>query len=284
MSIVVKDLNHVYMQGTPFETHALVDVNWKVETGEIVGLIGHTGSGKSTLIQHLNGLLRPTSGSVTVEGMDLSAKKLDRKQLVRKVGLVFQYPEYQLFEENVRKDIAFGPRNLGWEEERVQAEVERAAALVGVDLATRGEDSPFELSGGEKRRVALAGVLAMQPSVLVLDEPMAGLDPQGREDVLRLIREVREQRGCTIVVVSHSMDDMARIAGRIAVMQNGRIVMEGSPREVFANADALFAMGLELPQTLELCRLLRQKGVELPADIQQMEELVEYVAKRLGKA
>ena len=256
----VKNLQHVYSAGTPFEHIALTDVSFQVERGEFIGVIGHTGSGKSTLMQHLNGLLKPTSGSVLLDGEDIwSDKKLTRQSRFR-VGLVFQYPEYQLFEETVYKDIAYGPGNMGLSKEEIDRRVREAAALVGI-TDEQLEVSPFDLSGGQKRRVAIAGVIAMEPEVLILDEPTAGLDPEGREDILRNIDDYRKAKNATIMMVSHSMSDVARLAQRLLVMNNSRLAMDGTPIEVFSRAQELIDMGLDIPELTRLFLKLQQMGI-----------------------
>ena len=239
MPLVVEKLNHTYMKGGPYETQALSDISFTIQDGEFVGLIGHTGSGKSTLVQHLNGLLQPTSGRVLVDGTDLADKNADRKQIRCKVGLVFQYAENQLFEETVAKDIAFGPKNLGLDAGEVDRRVREAMRQVSLDYDRISGKSVFDLSGGQKRRVAIAGVLAMKPSVLVLDEPCAGLDPHGREEILGLIRRLHRESGATIVMVSHSMDDVAQLAERVMVMHRGHLVMDGRPEEIFSRGEEL---------------------------------------------
>ena len=253
MSIVIENLNYVYMSGGPYETKALSDVNLTIEDGEFVGLIGHTGSGKSTLVQHLNGLLMPSSGKIMVDGLDLADKKTDRRAIRRKVGLVFQYPENQLFEETVEKDIAFGPKNLGLDEKEID------------------------------RRVAIAGVLAMEPKVLVLDEPCAGLDPRGREEIMGLISDLHREAGTTIVMVSHSMDDVASLAERVIVMNHGEVAMDGAPREVFSRGEELRKMGLDVPQAVQLAEKLREKGFDIPQGIYLVEEIKREIEKILGK-
>lgn len=258
-----RDVTYTYMRGTPMETEALAGVTLQVEAGEAVGIIGPTGSGKSTLIQHFNGLLRPTSGRVLVDGRDLWAPRADRRRARQEIGLLFQFPEYQLFEETVRRDVAYGPRNLGLSGGEVAARADEALRQVGLDPARFGERSPFSLSGGEMRRVALAGVLAMRPRALVLDEPTAGLDPRGRRELLERIERLHRQ-GLTIVMVTHSMDDVARVAGRIVIMHAGRIAMQGTPAEIFAREDDLLAIGLALPQAARLVRELRRRGVSVP--------------------
>ena len=243
----VKNLRHVYSAGTPFEHIALTDVSFQVERGEFIGVIGHTGSGKSTLMQHLNGLLKPTSGAVLLDGVDIwSDKKVTRESRFR-VGLVFQYPEYQLFEETVYKDIAYGPGNMGLSKEEIDRRVREAASLVGI-TEEQLEVSPFDLSGGQKRRVAIAGVIAMEPEILILDEPTAGLDPEGREEILRNIDDYRKAKNATIMMVSHSMSDVARLAQRLLVMNNASLAMDGTPTEVFSCAQELMDMGLDIPE------------------------------------
>ena len=256
----IKNLNHIYSAGTPFEHIALKDVSFSVEPGEFIGVIGHTGSGKSTLMQHLNGLLKPTSGQVILDGKDIwSDKKLTRQSRFR-VGLVFQYPEYQLFEETVYKDIAFGPKNMGLSAEEIDRRVREAAGFVGLS-AEQLEASPFDLSGGQKRRVAIAGVIAMEPEVLILDEPTAGLDPEGREDVLRNIDDYRKAKNATIMMVSHSMNDVARMANRLLVMYDAHLALDGTPEEVFTHAQELLDMGLDIPEVTRVFLKLQQMGV-----------------------
>ena len=278
MPIEIKNLNHIYMPGSPFETKALDDVTLTINDGEFIGLIGHTGSGKSTLVQHLNGLMKPDSGTVLVDGMDTGAKETDLREVRRRVGLVFQYPEHQLFEETVRKDVAFGPRNLGCDEAEIEQRVRDACAQVGL-----GEDmldkSPFDMSGGQKRRVAIAGVLAMQPRVLVLDEPTAGLDPRGRKELTELIRQLHEDAGNTIVMVSHSMDDIASLAQRIIVMNKGRVAMDGTPREVFSRPQELMEMHLGVPAAARLALRLREMGYSSPDDVYMLEEIRDLILK-----
>ena len=256
----VKNLWHTYSAGTPFEHVALNDVSFSVERGEFIGVIGHTGSGKSTLMQHLNGLLKPTSGSILLDGQDIwSDKKLTRASRFR-VGLVFQYPEYQLFEETVYKDIAYGPKNMGLSDEEIDRRVREAASFVGITEAQL-EVSPFDLSGGQKRRVAIAGVIAMEPEVLILDEPTAGLDPEGREDILANIQSYRQAKNATIMMVSHSMSDVARLADRLLVMSNAKLAMNGAPLEVFAHAQELLDMGLDIPEITRVFLKLQQLGL-----------------------
>lgn len=269
------------MPGTPFETRALDGVSLSIADGEFVGVIGHTGSGKSTLVQHLNALLKPTLGSVYVNGLNLNDKDTNLRDVRRAVGLVFQYPEYQLFEETVRKDIAFGPNNLGLDAADVEARVREAAQIVGLseDLLDR---SPFDLSGGQKRRVAIAGVLAMRPNVLVLDEPAAGLDPRGRREMLALVRDYHARGGVTVIMVSHSMDDVARMCSRIIVMNRGKVAFDAPPAQVFAHGDELAAMGLGIPACAQLANRLREKGFEIPSGMFEMEELAGAIAACLG--
>lgn len=256
----IKNLNHIYSAGTPFEHIALKDVSFSVEPGEFIGVIGHTGSGKSTLMQHMNGLLKPTSGQVLLDGKDIwSDKKLTRQSRFR-VGLVFQYPEYQLFEETVYKDIAFGPKNMGLPAEEVDRRVREAAGFVGL-TDQQLEASPFDLSGGQKRRVAIAGVIAMEPDVLILDEPTAGLDPEGREDVLRNIDDYRKAKNATIMMVSHSMNDVARMASRLLVMCDAHLALDGTPQEVFNHAQELLDMGLDIPEVTRVFLKLQQMGL-----------------------
>jgi len=283
MPIVIEHLNYVYMSGGPYETKALDDVNLTIGDGEFVGLIGHTGSGKSTLVQHLNGLLLPTSGKIFVDGMDIADKNTDRRAIRRRVGLVFQYPENQLFEETVEKDIAFGPKNLGLDEAEIARRVKDAMRKVALDYDSLHERSVFELSGGQMRRVAIAGVLAMEPQVLVLDEPCAGLDPRGREEILGLIRQLHRESGTTIVMVSHSMDDVASLAERVIVMNHGRVEMDGVPRDVFSRGEELRAMGLDVPQAVLLADKLRERGFDVPQGVYRVEEIKAVVERIIGK-
>ncbi len=283
MSIVIEHLNYVYMQGGPYETRALDDVSLTIHDGEFIGLIGHTGSGKSTLVQHLNGLILPTSGKITVDGMDLAEKGTDRRAIRRRVGLVFQYPENQLFEETVAKDIAFGPKNLGLGEEEIDRRVRTAMRRVALDYDKLAQRSVFELSGGQMRRVAIAGVLAMEPQTLVLDEPCAGLDPRGREEILGLISDLHRESGATIVMVSHSMDDVAALAERVIVMNHGKVAMDGVPREIFSRGEELRAIGLDVPQAVELAQKLREKGFDVPEGIYKIEEVRAAVEAIVGK-
>lgn len=261
--IETKDLTHIYSQGTPFEHYALDHVNFSVMPGEFMGIIGHTGSGKSTLIQHLNGLLKPTSGSVLFDGEDIWKDKQFTRQVRFQVGLVFQYPEYQLFEETVYKDIAFGPKNMKLSQEEIDRRVREAAEFVELPQSVM-ELSPFELSGGQKRRVAIAGVIAMEPKVLILDEPTAGLDPRGREEILRNIRNYQSAKQATVIMVSHSMEEIADSVERLVVVNDAHIPMDGTPREVFSHGEELEAMGLAIPQVTRIFRRLKELG--LPVD------------------
>lgn len=283
MSIVIEHLNYVYMQGGPYETKALNDVSLTINDGEFIGLIGHTGSGKSTLVQHLNGLIMPSSGRVLVDGLDLADKNTDRRAIRRRVGLVFQYPENQLFEETVAKDIAFGPKNLGLDEAEIDRRVRTAMRRVALDYDKLAQRSVFELSGGQMRRVAIAGVLAMEPQTLVLDEPCAGLDPRGREEILGLISDLHRESGATIVMVSHSMDDVAALAERVIVMNHGKVAMDGAPREIFSRGEELRAIGLDVPQAVELAQKLREKGFDVPEGIYKIEEVRAAVEAIVGK-
>jgi energy-coupling factor transport system ATP-binding protein len=282
LSIEVRALSHIYMPGSPFQSVALHDVTLSIPDGQFVGLIGHTGSGKSTLVQHLNGLLKPTSGEVLVDGQSLSDKSTDLRAVRRKVGLVFQYPEYQLFEETVFKDIAFGPSNLGLSQGEIEERVREAAQLVGVheDLLER---SPFELSGGQKRRVAIAGVLAMRPATLILDEPAAGLDPRGHKRMMDIMRSLHERGGMTLVMVSHSMSDVAMLCSRILVMNKGTMAMDGAPEEIFMLGGKLEELGLGLPESAELSEKLRNEGFRLPPHVWRTEQLAAVLPALLSK-
>ncbi len=279
MPIEVSHLTHTYSEGSALRTVALDDVSFRIEDGEFVGIIGHTGSGKSTLVQHLNGLLKPSSGQVFIDGEDLNGEHVNRRALRQRIGLVFQYPEYQLFEETVAKDIAFGPKNQGLTADEIRERVRYAMDCVHLDYDKYAERSPFELSGGQMRRVAIAGVLAMRPSVLILDEPTAGLDPRGRDKILTMLEELHAREHVTILMVSHSMDDMARLATRLIVMSEGKIVAEGTPREIFAREDMMTSIGLDVPDAARLCARLRAKGYDLPADLFRPEELKEQLIR-----
>ena len=277
MSIEVRHLTHCYSEGSALSTVALDDICMTVEDGEFLGIIGHTGSGKSTLVQHLNGLLKPTSGQVLVDGEDLNGEQVNRRALRQRIGLVFQYPEYQLFEETVAKDIAFGPKNQGLSKEEIDERVRYAMECVHLDYDRYSERSPFELSGGQMRRVAIAGVLAMKPSVLILDEPTAGLDPRGRDRILTMLEELHARENVTIIMVSHSMDDMARLATRLVVIAEGKILATGTPREIFAREEMMISAGLGVPEAARLCRELRAKGFDLPEDLYRPDELKEHL-------
>lgn len=270
--IRTEHLTHVYSRGTPFEKVAISDVNVEIHAGELVAVIGHTGSGKSTFMQHLNGLLRPSSGAVYVDGEDIFANKEATRDVRFKVGLVFQYPEYQLFEETVYKDISFGPRNMKLGEGEIDERVREAARLTGVGEELF-ERSPLELSGGQKRRVAIAGVMAMRPRVLILDEPMAGLDPAGCAGIMQNITDYRRETGSTVLLVTHDMDDAAKIAGRLIVFHEGAVAMDGTPDEVFSRQRELVEMGLDVPQSAAIADALRARGVALPASIYTLDQL-----------
>ena len=270
--IKIENLTHTYSVGTPFEKTAIHDINVEFYPGELVAVIGHTGSGKSTFMQHMDGLLAPTSGTVYCDGEDIFATKEATRDVRFKVGLVFQYPEYQLFEETVYKDIAFGPKNMKLSEAEVDERVREAAGFVGIDEALF-ERSPLELSGGQKRRIAIAGVIAMRPKVLILDEPTAGLDPGGCEGILKNITDYREQTGSTVLLVTHSMDDAARIADRLVVFHQGEIAMDGTPDEVFSRPKELTAMGLDVPQPAAIAQALRERGAALPPSIYTLDQL-----------
>ena len=280
----VKHLTHTYGVGTPFERSAVEDMSFEVEPGEFLGIIGHTGSGKSTLIQHLNGLLKPTSGQILLNGQDIWEDPKKIRSVRFQVGLVFQYPEYQLFEETVYKDIAFGPANMGKTGEELDRCVREAAKLVGI-RDDQLDKSPFELSGGQKRRVALAGVIAMEPKVLILDEPSAGLDPAGRENLLANIRDIHRNRGTTILMVSHSMDEVAQNVDRILVLKSAHVLMSGTPKEVFARADELLSAGLDVPQVTRVAMRLRQQGLPIDPAVYTVQDLEkELLAVRKGGA
>ena len=282
MPIVVEKLNYAYMQGSAITKAALTDISLRIEDGEFLGLIGHTGSGKSTFVQQLNGLLQPNSGTVHVDGFDMADKK-QRMEGRKLVGMVFQYPEYQLFEESVEKDVAFGVKNMGIGEEEALERAHEAMALVGLAPEKFAAKSPFELSGGEKRRVAIAGVLAMQPEVLILDEPTAGLDPKGREYILSEIKAYHEKRGATVILVSHSMEDVARFATHVLIMNRSKVAMYGKTREIFSRVDELVEMGLEVPQISRVFSKLRADGVDVPDSVLTVAEAKSTVLRLLGK-
>ena len=279
MSIKIENLTHIYMPKTPFEKKALDDVNLYIEDGEFIALIGHTGSGKSTLIQHLNGLLEPSSGKIIVDDIDITEKGVKLSDIRKKVGLVFQYPEYQLFEETIEKDIAFGPTNLGLGQEEILVRVKRAMEMVGLDYDKYKDVSPFELSGGQKRRVAIAGVIAMEPKVLILDEPTAGLDPKGREDILAQIKKLHDEYKMTIILVSHSMEDVGKLAKRIVVMKHGKVALQGEPKDVFKEIDTLEEIGLGVPQVTYLMRELKRRGFNVSDEVFTVEQGKEELLK-----
>jgi len=275
MLIEVKNLTHIYSEGLDFAQLALDDISFNIGNGEFIALIGHTGSGKSTLVQHLNGLLKPSSGSVTADGIELSKKSRESMEKRHKIGMVFQYPEYQLFEESVLKDVAFGPKNQGLSEEAAMARAKEALALVGINADEKGESSPFSLSGGEKRRVAIAGVIAMEPELLILDEPTAGLDPEGHDDILSMIKRIRKEKNMSIVFVTHNMEDVAELADRVLVMNRGSLMYDGSPKEACKNRDELSQIGLALPPAMEF-------GKRLGFDALTIDELVEKIVEKYG--
>lgn len=279
MPIEVRHLTHTYSQGSAFQATAIMDVNLTIQDGEFIGVIGHTGSGKSTLVQHLNGLLTPTSGQVLIDGEDMNQKGVDRRRIRQKVGLVFQYPEYQLFEETIAKDIAFGPKNLGLSPEEVDRRVRRAMEWVHLDYDRYAQRSPFDLSGGQMRRVAIAGVLAMESKVLILDEPTAGLDPRGRDRILDMVKQLHAQGGVTVIMVSHSMDDISRLATRLIVMNKGRLVADGTPRELFRQVGMMESVGLGVPQATKLCALLRKRGIDIPDDLYTIDQVREHLLR-----
>ena len=278
----VKNLHHLYSAGTPFEHVALADVSFSVERGEFIGIIGHTGSGKSTLMQHMNGLLKPTSGSILLNGKDIWSDKAYTRQSRFRVGVVFQYPEYQLFEETVYKDIAFGPKNMGLNSDQIDQRVREAASFVGI-TEQQLLASPFDLSGGQKRRVAIAGVIAMEPEVLILDEPTAGLDPEGREEILSNIEAYRKAKNATIMMVSHSMGDVARMASRLLVMSDSHLVMDGTPGEVFEHAQELLDMGLDIPEVTRVFLKLQKLGAPVRS-VYTVEQAVAELARLKGGA
>lgn len=272
MSIQVKNLTHIYSKGMPDEQLALDNVSFEIADGEKVAVIGHTGSGKSTLMQHLNGIIKPSSGSIIIGDTDITDPKTVMKDVRRRVGLVFQYPEYQLFEETVAKDIAFGPKNLGLSEEEIDERVREAIKLVGLDYDDIAERSPFELSGGQKRRVAIAGVIAMEPEILILDEPTAGLDPGAHKEILRMIEKIHSAQNNIIIFVSHNMSDVAEMADLVMVMDEGRILMMDTPELVFSRHEELSAIGLDIPPVTELMNDIRACGVDVPANVLNIED------------
>jgi len=281
MAVIIKDLVHIYNPGSPFESTALNKVNLEINDGEFIGLIGHTGSGKSTLIQHLNGLLKPSSGKILINDLDITSKDVSLTEVRKKVGLVFQYPEYQLFEETIYKDIAFGPSNLGLSEAEIEIRVKDAMEITGLDYELLKERSPFELSGGQRRRVAIAGVLAMRPDILILDEPTAGLDPRGRDEILREIKEIHKKHNTTIILVSHSMEDISKLVDRIIVMNKGAVEYSGTPREIFRYGKRLTEIGLGVPKVVELAISLREKGMPIKEDVITIEEVKSEILRNL---
>lgn len=281
MSIKVRNLTHIYSEGMPFESIALDDVSFDIDDGEFVGIIGHTGSGKSTLVQHFNGLLKPKTGTIIVGDVDITKSGVPMRDIRKKIGLVFQYPEYQLFEETVKRDVAFGPANLGIDSAEIDSRVREAIEMVGLDYEEIGERSPFDLSGGQKRRVAIAGVIAMRPEILVLDEPTAGLDPRAHNELLGVIRRIHKEQGIILILVSHNMKDIATLSDKILVMDEGRLAMCGSPRDVFGQRDKLKAMGLSVPPIAELMYQLADKGLKLDANVLNIDEAVAELLKHL---
>ena len=282
MKIELRDVNYIYNKGKPFEVYALKDINLTIRQEDFIGLIGHTGSGKSTLVQHLNGLYKPTTGKVLVGDKDISKKGANLKEIRQKVGLVFQYPEHQLFEETIYKDIAYGPLNMGLSESEIEDRVIDAMTLVGLNYEKMKDKSPFELSGGQKRRVAIAGVLAMHPRILILDEPTAGLDPKGRDEILGYLTHLHDETGICIVLVSHSMEDIAKLANRIIVMDAGQIVMDGTPKDIFDKEKELEDIGLGVPQITEFMKRLQEKYPELPDEILTVEEAFKVLDSFMG--
>lgn len=284
MSIKLENITYVYGAGTPFEKTAIQDVSLTINKGEFVGIIGHTGSGKSTLVQHLNGLLTPTKGKVLIHGIDASKKTKEAKDIRRKVGMVFQYPEHQLFEETIADDIAFGPKNLGLSEEEVQKRVKEAMEFVGLDYEEYANRSPFQLSGGQMRRVAIAGVVALHPDFLILDEPSAGLDPFGREEIYNNIMKVHKEQGLTVVLVSHNMEDISKMAKRLIVVDKGRIILDDEPLEIFKNKkDILEEAGVDVPPVSLLINEVRQKGILASEDVLSVDDAVDAIYEALQK-
>lgn len=281
MSIKIENLTYIYMPGTPFEKKALDNVNITIDDGQFAAIIGHTGSGKSTLIQQINGILKPTSGKVIVDDCDITQKNIKLTDIRKKVGLVFQYPEYQLFEETVEKDIAYGPTNLKLDKNEIALRVKRAMKMVDLDYEKYRHKSPFELSGGQKRRVAIAGVIAMEPKILILDEPTAGLDPKGRDDILRQIKNLQHEYKMTILLVSHSMEDVAKVADKILVMNDGKCILDGKPSEVFKHVKTLEKVGLAVPAVTYLVLKLREKGFNISEDVFTVEQAKKEILKAL---
>lgn len=283
MSIQVKNLTHIYSPGMPDEQVALEDVSFSVADGEVVGVIGHTGSGKSTMLQHLNGLLKPSSGTIVVGDVDITEKGVAMREIRKRVGLVFQYPEYQLFEETVALDVAFGPKNLGLDEDEIEKRVRAAIKEVGLDYEKIKDRSPFELSGGQKRRVAIAGVIAMMPEVLILDEPTAGLDPGAHEEILKMIERIHENSGNIIIFVSHNMGDVARLSDKVLVMDDGHLILSGTPTEVFSKKDELKAIGLSVPPVTNLMQQLHDRGLDIDPDKLNLDEAEEELVRYLQR-
>lgn len=282
MSIKVNNLSYIYDEGMPFETIALNNINFEINSGEFIGLIGHTGSGKSTLIQILDGLLKPSKGDVLINNKNIFENNKSAKKLRKKIGLVFQYPEHQLFEETIYKDVSFGPKNLGLDKDEIDKRVKESMDLVGLDFEKFKDVSPFELSGGQKRRVAIAGVLAMDPDVLILDEPTAGLDPKGRDEILNQIKEMNEKKNKTVILVSHSMEEIANLVNRLIVLSKGKKVLDGSVRDVFKNADLLEKIGLGVPQITQLINKLNEKGFEFDDTILTVKEAKSLILSEIG--
>ena len=283
MSIEVRGITHIYSEGLPHEAVALDEVSFRAEDGQLVGIIGHTGSGKSTLVQHLNGLLKPKSGQIIVGDTDITASGIVMRDVRRKIGLVFQYPEYQLFEETVAKDVAFGPANLGLSQEEIDERVREAIKMVGLDYEKVKNVSPFDLSGGQKRRVAIAGVIAMKPEVLILDEPTAGLNPKAHADILDMVKAIHESEKNIIFLVSHNMNDIARMSDKVIVMDHGKLVMDGTPAEVFSRGEELKAIGLDIPDAMEMAARLKAAGLDIDTNCLTMDEAADEIAKVLRK-
>ena len=283
MSIEVRNLSHTYAPDTIFSFQALKDVSFDIGPHDFIGIIGHTGSGKSTLIQHLNRLLLPTTGTVFVNGLDITSKEISMIEICKRVGIVFQYPEYQLFEETVYKDVSFGPKNLGFDEEKIAALVKESIELVGLDFEAVKDQSPFDLSGGEKRRVAIAGVLAMKPQILILDEPASGLDPMGREEILNSIKRLNDEVGICIILVSHNMDDVAEYADKVMVFSKGELVMYDTPQVVFADYKFLEGMGLSVPQGKKVLELLKERGVDIDTSPYTTDGAIEEILSKFHK-
>ncbi len=277
MSIQVRNLTHIYAEGLPHESMALNNVNFEIYDGELIGVVGHTGSGKSTLLQHLNGLLKPKTGSIIITGVDITQPDVTMRDIRRKIGLVFQYPEYQLFEETVALDVAFGPKNLGIEQQEIDYRVREAIELVGLDYEDIKERSPFELSGGQKRRVAIAGVIAMKPEVLILDEPTAGLDPKAHQDILKMIEEVHIKEKNITIFVSHNMADVAKLSDKVMVMDGGKLVMMDTPEKIFAQKERLAQIGLSVPPITSLMHKLKEKDLDIKTNILNMKDAEEEI-------